>query len=298
MGCIYIATCKANGKSYIGQTRTRLKTRQKEHLRTAMRKKSSYVSVFQQAIAKYGTQAFEWAVMCEVDPAEYHTLDELEVLAIEINQTLLPNGYNMKTGGGSGVCILPRKRKRSEDTVLPKYIRSCPDGFHVNHHPSGQQTAFTSKALGSEDKLQLAKGWLARVDAGEKIPRTKTEVQRRSKEDEDLPRGIFRLRKPGLQGYYARESICGRRKQAQFGSCLGTMEEKLAKAKTWLENARAGNVSPSNKKLPNMMPKYIARQGEGYRVRKPGYPVRFFGRRIGGDKERLQQAKAYLESCK
>ena len=298
MGCIYVATCKVNGKLFIGQTRTRLDVRKKEHLSTALRGNHPSVSIFHRAIVKYGTEAFEWDVMCEVDPAEYHTLDELETLAIEMNQTLLPDGYNMKLGGNSGVCVLPRKRKRAEDALLPKYIKWCPDGFRVHHHPSGQQTGFTSKAMGAEEKLRLAKDWLARVEAGEKIQRIKTEVQRRNKEDNDLPRGIFRIRKPDVQGYYAREDINGR-KQVQFGSCEDTMEEKLAKAKAWLVNARAGSISPANKRLPKTLPKYIERQcNRGYRVRKPGYPCKYFGQDIGDEEELLRQAKTYLESCK
>ena len=45
MGCIYVATCKVNGKLYIGQTRTRLDVRKKEHLSTALRE-TTLLSVF------------------------------------------------------------------------------------------------------------------------------------------------------------------------------------------------------------------------------------------------------------
>lgn len=70
---------------------------------------------------------------------------------------------------------------------------------------------------------------------------------------------IYRLRKPGIHGYYAREDINGR-KQAQFGSYQKAMEEKLAEAKAWLADARAGKVLPANKLSPKTLPKYIDKQ--------------------------------------
>ena len=84
MGCIYIVTCKANGKQYIGQTRSSLKRRQYDYVRTALQAKRAFVSIFHHAIAKHSPQAFEWAVLCNVEPDEYSMLDDLESLAIEM----------------------------------------------------------------------------------------------------------------------------------------------------------------------------------------------------------------------
>ena len=224
-------------------------------------------------------------------------LDDLESLAIEMNQSLVPDGYNIQSGGGNYTSILPHKRKRAEDAGLPKYIKRVPGGFAVDHYPSSQVTTFSSSTLKSEE-LVMAKAWLAQVEAGQIVQRRTTETRRWHLEDTDLPKGIFRLRNEEKQGYYARADVNGRKK-VQFGCPDETMEEKLAKAKAWLTGAKAGNVSPARKRLPKTLPTYVERYcGVGYRVRKPGYPVKHFMQCTTSDEENLQRATAYLELCK
>lgn len=85
-------------------------------------------------------------------------LDELEM-----NETLVPKGYNIGIGGAS--CKLARagKRKKEEDGDLPKYMMRTGKGYIVRHVPKGKHAMFTSSAQTMEEKLKAAKAWLDTV---------------------------------------------------------------------------------------------------------------------------------------
>ena len=93
MGYIYILKNKVNGKIYIGQTTRPIQKRLQEH-RTG--KSSNCVSIYR-AIKKYGWGNFEkdW-YEC---PDEDLNFDE-ELLVREM-ETVAPDGYNLREGGGS-----------------------------------------------------------------------------------------------------------------------------------------------------------------------------------------------------
>ncbi len=94
---IYKITNKINGKSYIGQTIRSIRERWENHKTTAKYlKRDTYLY---KAIRKYGLENF---TIEEIDGA--NSLSELnykEFIAIHKNNTLAPNGYNLKEGGGN-----------------------------------------------------------------------------------------------------------------------------------------------------------------------------------------------------
>lgn len=92
MGYIYMLKNKKNGKIYIGQTIRSIKKRFKEH----QQKISRCIAIYK-AIQKHGWDSFEkdW-YEC---PDEDLNFDE-ELLVREM-ETLAPNGYNLREGGGS-----------------------------------------------------------------------------------------------------------------------------------------------------------------------------------------------------
>lgn len=93
---IYKITNKINGKIYIGQS-IDIHKRIKEHFWKAMNKKDvSYNSAIHKAIRKYGIDNFDWEIIeeCSVD-----TIDDKEVQYIQQFNSLVPNGYNILTGG-------------------------------------------------------------------------------------------------------------------------------------------------------------------------------------------------------
>lgn len=90
---IYCIRYKTTGKCYVGQS-VDIKQRTRKH-RTLL----TNCTAIRHAIAKYGAEAFAFEVLelCtepELNDRECHWIDTLN--------SLMPNGYNLKTGGESG----------------------------------------------------------------------------------------------------------------------------------------------------------------------------------------------------
>jgi group I intron endonuclease len=93
-GCIYIATCRTTGKSYVGKTVRRFVYRKRAHEREAA---TGSPKKFHRAIRKYGFDDFNW----EVRDVAIEALDTTEIaLILELNT--FNNGYNSTTGGDGG----------------------------------------------------------------------------------------------------------------------------------------------------------------------------------------------------
>lgn len=93
---IYLVTNRVNGKQYIGQTVRSIKDRWRVHCQS-----HSKVPLLRKAIEKYGKKAFNVEVV--VDSLSVEQANNLEVLFIQLNNTLSPNGYNLMTGGKNGL---------------------------------------------------------------------------------------------------------------------------------------------------------------------------------------------------
>lgn len=110
---IYMATNKINGKKYIGMTTWTLEDRKKSH-RLRSQKKTKYNSHFNNAIRKYGFDAFEWE---EIDNAMFiKDLEEKEKYWIEYYDTYY-NGYN-STLGGEGANGANRKGEKATGATI------------------------------------------------------------------------------------------------------------------------------------------------------------------------------------
>ena len=100
-GYIYKFRNKANNKVYIGQTIRSPRIRYREHITY----KNSENAVFHKAIKKYGEDNFEFSIIREV---EYNNkkdliqkLNALEIQYIKEYNSLVPNGYNISSGGNN-----------------------------------------------------------------------------------------------------------------------------------------------------------------------------------------------------
>ena len=163
MAEVYKITNKINGKCYIGQAVKYLsqsKTkwgaigRWKSHIREALSSQKDHCILLNNAIRKYGRNNFDLEVICDCDLDD---IDNNEMLYIKQYNSLVPNGYNLKTGGAKGkdseATRFKKKqmrigkkhsenvkanigkgqlgnrrnkkpRKYPEDNVLPKYINA------------------------------------------------------------------------------------------------------------------------------------------------------------------------------
>lgn len=91
MGFIYKITNNINLKNYIGQTTKTIEERWKGHL-----KKNSNCIYLKRSLDKYGIENFtiEELLFCE-----NIMLNENEIIFIKKYNSIIPNGYNIKSGG-------------------------------------------------------------------------------------------------------------------------------------------------------------------------------------------------------
>ena len=98
MAYIYKITNKINGKSYIGQTVSKVSIRFNQHVNYAKRAKQTGKRLFylSKAILKYGKECFTIEVLEEVSNTEL--LNEREIYWIDFYDTF-NHGYNLNKGG-------------------------------------------------------------------------------------------------------------------------------------------------------------------------------------------------------
>ena len=110
---IYKITNRINGKAYIGQTTMQLHKRWYLHCH-----KSSGCTALYRAICKYGSEHF---TVEQIDVATNKTeLDIKEKFWIEYHNTMMPSGYNLKTGGHT-----PRYSNESKKRMSINHADVC-----------------------------------------------------------------------------------------------------------------------------------------------------------------------------
>ncbi len=102
---VYLITNTINGKRYVGQTRRTLSRRWKQHC------DSAGCCALNGAIKKHGAENFIIEVICE--PLTFDLMNEFEAEYIVRYNTLVPNGYNLTTGGLAPQHSEETKRKLS-----------------------------------------------------------------------------------------------------------------------------------------------------------------------------------------
>lgn len=121
---IYKITNQINGKFYIGQTIYEINERMRQHIYTALRRKTK--TALYNAIRKYGPENF---TIEEIDGANsLSELNYLETHYIYKFNTLAPNGYNLSSGGGNNRTHESTKKKISKalkGRKIGKYHIDC-----------------------------------------------------------------------------------------------------------------------------------------------------------------------------
>lgn len=182
MGVIYKLTSPSR-KSYVGQTIKTAEKRWLEHVEDAFNPLKDHCKALNEAIRKYGKDAFtiETLYVCDDDLL----LDYLEIEFINELNTLTPFGYNIKLGGSSGLHAEETKQKISnslkgrvisEETKhkmmttkkassLPMYLIELYKnnnliGYRVCNHPKGPEKRFFNSKLEMKQNLQKALDYL------------------------------------------------------------------------------------------------------------------------------------------
>lgn len=123
MGIIYKYTAP-NGKSYIGQTK----------YNRAMRgtKPDDYISctAFHAALIKYGMENFTYTIL---EKCDNELLDEKEMYYIQLYNSKIPNGYNIKDGGNNTRSWSKQVYQFKQDGTLVKVYDSLTEAALENN---------------------------------------------------------------------------------------------------------------------------------------------------------------------
>jgi group I intron endonuclease len=242
-----------SGKSYVGQTKN-FERRHAQH----RSKKGNKCQAFYNAISKYGFDKFELAIL-----AVFETPDELndaEIFAIEKENTLAPNGYNL-TSGGSGLSNPSAetrekisKSKIGNKTFLgKKHTTATKEKMSKAAQNRSMETlakiskALTGRKLTTDTKNKLSKAHLGKkhtTEAKEKMSKRmlgnkfnlgkKATEQTRAKmsissrtiqESEDLPQHAYLLKRKDRENMIVVVAKPGHAKR-YFGSSAPLSERK------------------------------------------------------------------------
>jgi group I intron endonuclease len=152
MGFIYCMT-SLSGKMYIGQTRQQVCKRIKQHC------KSKSCTALSAAIAKYGIESFKVETLLEIDN---NMLDMYEKKFIDMLNTMVPNGYNIRSGGSNGYHCEQSRNKMREAKLgesNPNFgkPRSEAAKANISKAKAGSKHHFYGKELTVEHKLALSR---------------------------------------------------------------------------------------------------------------------------------------------
>ena len=151
MGCIY-RFFSPSGKTYIGQTKRDIETRQKEHFKC-----TGSCLLLENAIKKYGNK-MKFEVLLNVN--DIH-LDFYETRCIQMYGSMEPNGYNIRTGGLTGQhseisCERMRQAKLGKKNHNFGKPRTDSAKLAISLAKSGEKHHFYGKSFTEDHKLKLA----------------------------------------------------------------------------------------------------------------------------------------------
>lgn len=247
MGFIYEIYCYATGKAYVGQTRRTVNERWKEHMRegekyAAQIEAGEYpepsCTALYRAMHKHGIRSFSVSTLVQVNNDQ---LDKYEMMFISRYNCIVPQGYNLKSGGDSSthndetralMSVKAREnrskdfaifRKHNEISDLPIHCIHIDGGVAINKHPLCNRKSFMIKKYGSIDlaKESLLQ-FLKELEAG-----IVTHV-RLEKKEKELPKGVRRIN----DAYFVDKRIKGVFYRRYFGTA--TVEENKQNALEYL----------------------------------------------------------------
>jgi group I intron endonuclease len=165
MGYIYLVTNKINRKRYVGQTKDNdIETRWKKHRRVCKHSLGRYLLA---AYRKYGVENFELKIICVCFDDD---CDKYEDEYIRKFNTIAPNGYNLRSGGGN-------KGKHHADTLklmsqkLKGRVWAPPATEETRKKLSeamkGEKNPNFGKPMSEEQKQKISATMKGKIQAGE-----------------------------------------------------------------------------------------------------------------------------------
>lgn len=155
---LYKIENKINGKIYIGQTKVkRYKERMAAHCR-----KNGIDSLINRAIKKYGKESFVFDILVIV---EDHMINETEIKAIKVFNSLAPHGYNLN-GGGQG-CLEPSPETRE------KFKKAKIGKKQTKEHVEARRKGMIGHIVSEETKRKIAESNKRKDYSGRATPESK-----------------------------------------------------------------------------------------------------------------------------
>jgi group I intron endonuclease len=114
MGYIYKITNTINNKCYVGQTLNDVKERWRQH-----KKKSTNCRYLKHAFIKYGFDKFKFELICICFDED---LDKYEIEYIKKFKCLVPDGYNLKSGGLGDGRLSKESKEQISKTLKNMYL--------------------------------------------------------------------------------------------------------------------------------------------------------------------------------
>lgn len=107
-GCIYRLTNLVTGKTYIGKS-VNFKSRMSQHKYNSKKRAKTYLH---KSINKHGWDNFKKEIIIDDVPEE--DLSNLEISYIEVENTMVPHGYNLTVGGEGNTGLIHSKESRKQ----------------------------------------------------------------------------------------------------------------------------------------------------------------------------------------
>ena len=128
---IYCYTNKINQKKYIGQTNN-LERRKKQHIQDSIHQHSGHENAYEQpihqAIRKYGIDNFNIDILEIIDTEDWSIVNQKESEWIKKENTLAPNGYNLKAEGQAN---LGKNKSKLNPETIDALIEDLKAGYYI-----------------------------------------------------------------------------------------------------------------------------------------------------------------------
>lgn len=123
--CIYKATSKTTGRSYIGQTTRNFNTRKTCHYERFCNKEYGPRNKFYKAVEELGWDDFEWSILYELENLNLSAKEILDILNEKEKYFVkkykaLKEGYNYTKGGGHVECEDYKHLSPEEKAIVKK----------------------------------------------------------------------------------------------------------------------------------------------------------------------------------
>jgi group I intron endonuclease len=169
---IYCHTNRVNGKRYVGQTVYSMEKRWGDHVALAKsgNRRSQAIT---NAIRKYGADAFDHQVLEIVSTQE--EADLYETLWIEQMNCRVPNGYNLKSGGGAKGHLHDDTKKLIREAARAQHQKMTKEARKIAAVPRIEGLRAWWESLSEEEYADLrrqrgerSRSWWGRLTAEER----------------------------------------------------------------------------------------------------------------------------------